>query len=126
RPTVRTPPVRVQIEERTRAGVPLATVVEHLGELLRRAPIAIDDEHVAIAAAAQVDVARVASLDPVRLGHRLVRNRVEGNALIRGVIDAAVLTRILKLDSPRGHRTVNEGVRKAVCLHAASRDVTAE
>ena len=126
RPALGTPAVRVQVEERAGAGVPLAAVEEDVVELIQVAPIAIDDEQVAIAAAAPVDVPGLAALDPVRLGDRFVRNRIEGNALIRRMIDAVALVCVLELHRAQRHGAVDDRVRKAVHLRAARRDVAAE
>ena len=66
RPAVGPPAVRVHVEERARAGLPLAAVVEDVVQLVEMRFVAIDDQQVAIAAAAQVDVAGLAAFDPVR------------------------------------------------------------
>ena len=60
--------------------------------------VAIDDQHVAIAAGRAA--ARRAAFDPVRLRDRFVGNRIERKALAGRVIDAVALVAVVEL-TPR-------------------------
>jgi hypothetical protein len=88
--------------------------------------LAIDHQEVTVAARAQIDVARLPALDPVRLRDRLVGDRVEGDAAVGGVIDAVALVSVLKLDGSQRHRAVDDGVWKSIHLRTARCDVAAE
>ena len=90
------------------------------------AVVAIDDQQVAVAVAAQIDVARLAALDPVRLRDGLVRNRIEREALIGRVIHAVALVGVVELDGLLRLRAVDDDVREAVDLDAARRRFAAE
>src|SRR5205814_9347557 len=79
----------------------------------------IDDEQMAVARGSQIDVAGVAAFNPVRLRNRLARNRIEGKAGIRRVIDAVALVGVIELDRLLRQGAVDDGVRESVDLNAA-------
>ena len=80
----------------------------------------------AVAAAAQVDIARVPAFDPMRLSDRCVWNRVERDTAVGGVIDAVTLIRVLELHALQRRIAVDDGIRKTVYLRASRRHVTPE
>src|SRR5664279_2097124 len=64
--------------------------------------------------AAQVDIAGIAALDPVRLRCRLRRDRIERRAEMCGGIDAIAFIPILERDRQLRLAAVDDGVGKAV------------
>src|SRR2546425_4266245 len=59
RPPLRASGVGVQVEKCAGSREPPAAVVKHIVEFVQEPPVAVDDEEVAVAAAAQIDGARV-------------------------------------------------------------------
>ena len=74
----------------------------------------IDDQHMPIAAAAEVDVAGFAALDPVRLRNGLDRNRVERIADAGRMIDAVAFIGVLKVTALLATLASTTDVREAV------------
>src|SRR5262245_49666447 len=83
RPAIGPASVRAEIEKGTRSTTPLQAVEEDVVELVDVTPVTIDDQHVSIAAAATVHVARLAAFNPVGLRDRFGRYRIEGITLVR-------------------------------------------
>ena len=118
-PAVGSPRVRLHIEERTGSGVPRCSVVEHVVKFVQITVVPIDDDQVSIAARSEIDVARFAAFDPVRLSDGFAWNRIERKALVRRVVNAVALVRVGELNRLLRQRAIHHGVRKSVDLDAA-------
>jgi hypothetical protein len=90
------------------------------------AVVAVHDQQVTVALAAQVHVSRLTAFDPVRLCDGLVRNWVERETLIGRVIHAVALVSVVELHRLLRLTAVHDDIREAVNLDAAWRHLTAE
>ena len=103
--------------------MPGRAVIKHVVQLVKIPIDAIDDEQMAIAAAAQIDVARLSALYPVCLRDRFVGNRIERITEAGGVIDAVAFGRVVELHGPlrdrrcRQRRTEIRRCRRSLSSH---------
>ncbi|NWG14622.1 MAG: hypothetical protein HXY20_13930 [Acidobacteria bacterium] len=125
-PSIRAPVVSLQIKESARACHPAAAVKKHVVELVQVLIVAIDDQHVPVGVPAEVDVSRLAALDPARLRDRLVGDRIEWIAPAGGMVDPIAFIGVEKLDGFLRLAGVHDDVREAIDFHAARRNVAAK
>ena len=93
-------------------------------QLVEHAGVAVDDEHVPIAA--RTRVAGRAAFDPVRLRDRFVGNRVERHGAAGCVIDAVAFVGVIELHGAFRLIAADRQVGEAVDVDAARRLVAAE
>src|SRR5581483_5842392 len=122
--------IAVHIEKRAGPGEPLAQAraVKYVVKLIKIVALAVDDQQMAILAAAPIDVARIAALDPARLSDRLGRDRIKRKTRAGAQIHAVALIPILKLNTLqiRAGDAAYHRVRHAVNAIRCARVVAAE
>ena len=114
------------VEEGAGACVPGRAVEEDVVQLVQMPVVAVDDDQVAIGLAAKVDVGRRPAFNPMRLGGRLHRNRIERVTPAGCVVDAVAFTPIQERHADLWLGAVNHDVREAVRVDAARGNVAAE
>ncbi len=96
--------------------MPGRAVEEDVVQPVQTPVVAVDDDQVAIGLAAKVDVGRRPAFDPMRLGGRLHRNRIERVTPAGCVVDAVAFTPIQERHADLWLGAVNHDVQENSCM----------
>ena len=90
RPRIRPAIIRVHVEKRPRASepFPLGRIVKNIVKLVEIISVSIDDQEMTVLAAAQIDVAWIATFHPVGLANRFRRDGIKRKTRIGRMINA--------------------------------------